>query len=64
MLKICWLFKGDMLSCKCRAIAGKCMDFVHEDMSLMSQEMDRWKALQKVKVRACNKVYSITKHAQ
>ncbi|CAM9310455.1 unnamed protein product, partial [Laminaria digitata] len=31
---------------------GKCMDFVHEDMSLMSQEMDRWKALQKVKAKA------------
>lgn len=28
------------------------MDFVHEDMSLMSQEMDRWRALQKVKVGA------------
>lgn len=27
------------------------MDFVHEDLSLMSQEMDRWKALHKVKVR-------------
>lgn len=27
------------------------MDFVHEDLSLMSQEMDRWKALYKVKVR-------------
>eukprot|EP00904_Undaria_pinnatifida_P004728 jgi/Undpi1/14256/HiC_scaffold_9.g03905.m1 len=31
---------------------GKCMDFVHEDMSLMSQEMDRWRALQKVKAKA------------
>lgn len=30
--------------------AGKCMDFVHEDLSLMSQEMDRWRALRKVKV--------------
>ncbi len=29
---------------------GKCMDFVHEDLSLMSQEMDRWRALRKVKV--------------
>ena len=28
------------------------MDFVHEDMSLMSQEMDRWRALQNVKVGA------------
>lgn len=27
------------------------MDFVHEDLSLMSQEMDRWRALHKVKVR-------------
>lgn len=26
------------------------MDFVHEDLSLMSQEMDRWRALHKVKV--------------
>lgn len=26
------------------------MDFVHEDLSLMSQEMDRWRALRKVKV--------------
>lgn len=30
------------------------MDFVHEDMSLMSQEMDRWRALQKVKVSAAD----------
>jgi len=30
--------------------AGKCMDFVHEDLSLMSQEMDRWRALRKAKV--------------
>lgn len=28
------------------------MDFVHEDLSLMSQEMDRWRALHKVKVRS------------
>ncbi|CAB1104244.1 unnamed protein product [Ectocarpus sp. CCAP 1310/34] len=31
---------------------GKCMDFVHEDLSLMSQEMDRWRALYKVKADA------------
>eukprot|EP00752_Nemacystus_decipiens_P005989 g5408.t1 len=31
---------------------GKCMDFVHEDLSLMSQEMDRWRALHKVKAKA------------
>ncbi|CAM9307923.1 unnamed protein product [Scytosiphon promiscuus] len=31
---------------------GKCMDFVHEDLSLMSQEMDRWRALHKVKAEA------------
>ncbi|CBJ27366.1 conserved unknown protein [Ectocarpus siliculosus] len=31
---------------------GKCMDFVHEDLSLMSQEMDRWRALHKVKADA------------
>ena len=29
------------------------MDFVHEDLSLMSQEMDRWRALHKVKVSPC-----------
>lgn len=26
------------------------MDFAHEDLALMSQEMERWRALHKVKV--------------
>ncbi|CAM9793647.1 unnamed protein product [Ascophyllum nodosum] len=46
------LMDAIQMLCQSTHPLGKCLDFVHEDLSLMSQEMDHWKALHRDKAEA------------
>ncbi|CAM9126278.1 unnamed protein product [Discosporangium mesarthrocarpum] len=46
------LREGIQLLCQSTNPLGKCMNYVHEDLSLMAAEMGRWQALYKLKASA------------